>query len=211
MLCGDELFAGAGRRQVLLERGRQIFAQGDEAEAIYRVERGCVRLQTHDEEGSRDVLAFFFAGDVICGGLGTHWASAEAVSETVITRFSLVALMELMRSEPQAAMSLLASAESALNELARHIGRVVHSSASDRLIWFLTWISERTATQSAAFELPMNRRDIADFLGLAPETVSRTFAQLEACGDLRKGGSRQYSYRASGAQLAGELPRRALA
>lgn len=195
MQFGDELFAGAGRRQVLLDRGRRIFAEGDEASAIYRVERGCVRLQTHDEEGSRDVLAFFFPGDVICGGLGTHWATAETVNETVITRFSLSALMELMRGEPEAAMALLASAERALNELARHIGRVVHYSATDRLTWFLTWISERTATPSSAFEVPMNRRDIADFLGLAPETVSRTFAQLEASGELLKSRSRRYSFR----------------
>jgi CRP-like cAMP-binding protein len=211
MLGGNELFAGAGRRPVLVQRGRVIFAQGDEATAIYRVERGCVRLQTHDKEGSRDVLAFFFPGDVICGGLATHWATAEAVSETIITRFSLVALMDLMRNEPQAAMSLLASAERALDDLARHIGRVVHSSATDRLTWFLTWISQRTATPSSGFELPMNRRDIADFLGLAPETVSRAFAQLEASGDLRKGQRRQYSYRAAAAADHDEAPARARA
>lgn len=195
MSLDQSAFGAAGHREIVLARGRRIFAQGDEAVAIYRVKRGCVRLQTHDEEGSRDVLAFFFAGDVVCGGLATHWATAEAVTDITLTRFSLTSLLSLMRTEPETAMSLLAAAENVLNDLAHHVGRVIHYSASDRLSWFLKWVSERTGRAGGStFEVPMDRRDIADYLGLAPETVSRTFAQLEADGELRKDAHRRYSY-----------------
>jgi CRP-like cAMP-binding protein len=186
----------ASHRKVGVLKGQSIFQQNQNAEAVYRLERGCVRLQLHSEDGHREVIAFLFPGDVFSAGLQTHWASADAVTDTIVTRFSKNSLWQLMGAEPEAAMTLLFSADELLTELARHIGRLSHASASDRLTWFLGWVADRScAVGSGPFHLPMSRRDIADFLGIAPETVSRLLRQLEASGELRRIDLHSYVYR----------------
>lgn len=184
----------ASHRLVGVLKGQSVFHQGDPAEAVYRLERGCVRLQLAAAGGGREVIAFLFPGDVFCAGLETHWASADAITDAIVTRFSKASLWQLIGADSEAAMALLFSADELLTDLAHHIGRLSHCSASARCSWFLTWIAERGGTgESGVIHLPMSRRDIADFLGVAPETVSRMIRQLQTSGELRRTGPHTYS------------------
>jgi CRP-like cAMP-binding protein len=179
-----------GSRIVSLPRGRAIFHQGAAAEAVYRVERGCVRLQLEAEDGERQVIAFLFPGQLLCAGLETHWASAYAVSDcavAVIPRRRLSA----PDGAGDMARALLVSAEGLLAELAQHTARLRRARGMARVRWFLEWAAERSPCgASGSIEATISRRDIADFLGLSPETVSRLFRRLEACGELRRAGRR---------------------
>lgn len=189
------IFAGA-RRPIVVPRGRQLFAEDDPVLALYRIERGCVRLQVNERNGARHILAFLFPGDVICAGLQKHWASAEAVCESVVLKAPTSALLQLMQTDPAAAAALLEASERTVSQLAHHVGRLFQDSAAARISWFLGWMAERAGADGVAeFEVPMDQRDIADFLGLAPETVSRVFAQLEAAGLLRRVSYRHFTYR----------------
>jgi CRP-like cAMP-binding protein len=196
MKVGPEFLRTAPHRLQLFQRNTSIFHEGDRAEAVYVVQRGCVRLQFNSEDGQREVVAFYFPGDVIFALPETHRASAEAVCETALAKVSRAALWEVAVARPQTARALLALAQESLSVLAQHLGRLTHASALERVTWFLGWLSERTsASGSGLFPVPMTRRDIADYLGVAPETVSRLFRRLEDRGELRKAGSRCYVYR----------------
>ena len=192
-----ETLAGARHRLVGALKGRALFHQGGPAEALYRVQRGCIRLEIEAEDGQRDVVSFLFPGDVVCAGFDTHWASAYAVSDCVLAVFALQNLWDHVSRDPEAAHGLLQSADARLVEVAHHMALLSHANAEARLRWFLGWIAPRTALGDGAesFHLPMGRRDIADFLGIAPETVSRTLKELETSGELRRLAGRRCVFR----------------
>ena len=172
-------------------RRRPLFHQGAPVEAAYRLERGCVRLQLEREDGEREVIAFLFPGQLFCAGLTSHWASAYAVTDCVLTIIPRAQLGEAS-GEGRLARLLLASSEDLLGELAQHTARLRRTSAMARLRWFLGWLAERSGqAASGALDAPMSRRDIADFLGLAPETVSRLIRRMETHGELRRAGARR--------------------
>ena len=186
---------GASHRLVGALRGKNIFRQGDPVEAVYRVENGCVRLQLEDESGGRQGIAFVYPGHTFCVGLETHWASADAVTDTVLTRFANTSLWTLIAQDSRAAMALLFSADALVTELARHLGRLSHLGAYQRLPWFLEWVANQgAANEPRVIDLPMSRQDIADFLAIAPETVSRLFRRKEMSGELSRVGRRRYRY-----------------
>lgn len=189
------LLDGAHHRQCGALRGKAIFRQGDVAGAVYRVDHGCVRLQVEDASGVRQIIAFVFPGQTFCAGLETHWASAHAVVDTVLTRFPHSALWDLIAKDSRAAMSLLFSADELLTEVAHHLGRLSHSSAYERLTWFVAWVAGHTSrAEDQLLDLPMSRQEVADFLGIAPETVSRLFRRMESRGKLLRVSPRQYRY-----------------
>lgn len=177
-------------------KGNDVFHQGDPADAVFRVEHGCVRLHLDDEAGYRQVIAFIFPGQAFCVGQETRWASATAVTDSVLTKFSKEALWNLAGVDTQAAMSLLLSSDQLLIELAQHLNRLTHLPAPERMTWFLGWLAQHNGADNdeRTFDLPMSRQDIADFLGIAPETVSRLVRQLTTDGKLRQVGKRRYRY-----------------
>ena len=182
-------FEGAPYRLVRAAKSDVIFRQGDPASAVFRIDRGCVRLEIQDEHGRREIVAFLFPGDVFCVGLQQHWSSAYAVNDTLLARYPMSALWTTLARDPGAAMELLVCADQLVELVARHLALVCHATAGERLAWFLSWLHDRTGPEgSSVTQLPMSRRDIADFLGMAPETVSRLFRKLERRGDLRRTG-----------------------
>lgn len=185
MIAGGTELLKAEHRTLVFQKGQRIFQEGDPAEAIYVVQTGCVRLQVHDEQGGRHVVAFFFAGDLICGGLSTYWATAEAVTTCALARSSKATLLQSIVRDLETRTAMIAASQQALSNLAHHISRLVHWSAAERFSWFIQSMAKRTRKPgSDLLHLPMERQDIADFLALAPETVSRLFSQLEATGEL---------------------------
>lgn len=176
-------------------RGKCIFRQGDPVKAVYRVENGCVRLQLEEPDGQRQVIAFLYPGQTFCVGMETHWATADAITDTVLTRFATTSLWELIASDSAAAMSLLFSADALVTELAHHLARLSHAGALERLTWFIDWVAlHGSAARAQTLELPMSRQDIADFLGIAPATVSRLFRRKLETGELRRIGPHRYHY-----------------
>jgi CRP-like cAMP-binding protein len=205
---GDQRRTLEGARFRLMDapKGEEIFHQGDDAEAIYRVERGCVRLQIDGKDGQREVIAFLFSGEVVCVGLETHWASAYAVTDTIVARISMCSLWELISRDASAARDLLVSADKRLRDVADHGLMLSRFTARARLAWFLQWLSGHDGHRLDAFDLPMTRRDIADFLGIAPETVSRLFRQAVDRGDLRRLSGKRYLLRSREAPPEADKP-----
>lgn len=183
-------------RLVTVHKDAPIFHEGDPVEAVYRVEQGCLRLQIEDEEGHREIVSFFFGGDLFCVGVDFHWASAYAVMTSVVAVYSLAGIWDQPASGAEATLSLLAATDTLLDSVSHHLALLSHEDAGDRLRWFLNSLADQPALRDAAgaVRLPMTRRDIGDYLGLAPETVSRLFLRLETDGEIQRSAGRGLVY-----------------
>jgi CRP/FNR family nitrogen fixation transcriptional regulator len=180
MLMQTEIRTGTLRHQVMPRRGvtptlasfaqgAAIYREGDATDHLYRIVGGIVRTCKLLRDGRRQIGAFYLAGDMFGLEPGEqHAFSSDAISEThvlvvkrrVATSFQL---QDLMRRELQLAQNHLL---------------LLIKSAPERVASFLLEMAERTES-SEHVELPLSRRDIADYLGLTIETVSRTVKRLE--------------------------------
>ncbi len=171
-------------------RDSEIYGEGEEAEYIYQVVSGAVRTYKILNDGRRQIGAFYLPGDIFGLEIGeTHDLSAEAVCDctvAVIKRSSLVKLAEGDSSITQALWTLTARE---LQRVQKHVLLLVRS-AQERVASFLLEMADRTASAGAVV-LPMSRRDIADYLGLTIETVSRALAALEGQSAIAMTGARR--------------------
>jgi CRP/FNR family transcriptional regulator, nitrogen fixation regulation protein len=159
-------------------RNTEIYGEGEEAEYIYQVVSGAVRTYKILNDGRRQIGAFYLAGDIFGLEIGEeHQLSAEAICNctvSVIKRSSLATLAGRDNGIAQALWTLTAHE---LQRMQKHVLLLVRT-AQERVASFLLEMADRTAGVGS-IELPMSRQDIADYLGLTIETVSRTLTALE--------------------------------
>lgn len=163
-------------------RGETICYDGDEAEACFRIESGCVRVSKTLSDGRRHVVDFLYPGDFF-GFTPTdeHDGTAEAITPTVLKRYPRLQL-ETMAERDLAACNQLRRAIGAGLAKARARGVLLaRLSAEERLAAFLVGFAGRS-DGGRKLPLPMTRADIGDYLGLTIETVSRTFTKFRARG-----------------------------
>jgi CRP/FNR family nitrogen fixation transcriptional regulator len=172
------------------ERNEEIFAEEEEADFIYKVISGAVRDVRILSDGRRQIGAFHLVGDVFgleCGE--THLYSAEAVVDCEIALVRRSVLDKAAEADAATARKLWGLTARDLQTLQDHMLLLGRKTALERVASFLIRLSSR-ALASAALDLPMSRSDIADYLGLTIETVSRTFTQLERDGTISIPSSR---------------------
>jgi CRP/FNR family transcriptional regulator, nitrogen fixation regulation protein len=160
------------------ERNAEIFGEEEPAEYIYRVVTGAVRTMKFSADGRRQILAFHMPGDIFGVEVAdTHSCSAEAVGncEIVLVRRSL--LEKAANEDVRAARQWLDLSGQNLRKAQDHTLILGHKGAGERIAAFLLRFADRSRSQD--IELPMSRADIADYLCLTIETVSRTLTQLE--------------------------------
>lgn len=163
-------------------RGETICYDGDEADACFRIESGCVRVSKTLADGRRHVVDFLYPGDFF-GFTATdeYEGTAEAIVPTVLKRYPRLQL-EAVAERDLSACNLLRRAISAGLATARARGMVLaRLSAEERLAAFLVGFAGRSEGKRH-LPLPMTRADIGDYLGLTIETVSRTFTKFRARG-----------------------------
>lgn len=166
--------------QLNFKAGESIFHEGDEATYFYKVVTGTVRLVKAVADGHRQICDFNLAGDLIgFSSAGEHEFTAEAIQDCTLLRYRRKDINELIRTDSAFACELQTLTAKGLSSAYAHMVRLCHRSAHDRLAWFLLSMSERAADSDGWIDLPMTRVDIADYLGLAHETVSRAFTQLK--------------------------------
>jgi CRP/FNR family transcriptional regulator len=160
-----------------------LFAEGDTSSHVYRIETGAIALYRMLGDGRRQVMGFAYPGDIV--GLGVDDAytmNAQAVKPTRVRCLSAASLRQSAATDPALGLKLyeaMARELAAARDLMLTTGQ---RSALERVASFLLALSrrnERNGQDPSAFELPMTRTDIGDFLGLTIETVSRTFTKLK--------------------------------
>jgi CRP/FNR family transcriptional regulator, nitrogen fixation regulation protein len=155
----------------------EIFGEGEAADYAYQVVSGGVRTYKILSDGRRQIGGFYLPGDVF--GLefrDEHTFSAEAITDTRVVVVKRSMLMTLAGRDPGISRELLTLSGSELRHVQTRMLLLV-KSAEERVAGFLLEMAER-ASGGNVVELPMTRRDIADYLGLTFETVSRTLRSL---------------------------------
>ena len=179
----DHLVAGALKT---FDAKEHIYREGDAATHVYRVEAGHVCIYRFLPDGRRQVIDFAYAGDFVgLGALGTHTVNAQATAKTLVRSVPVVALHELARTHTSLGFKLYEALSRELIAARELLFTVSQRTATERLAGFLLALSrrnERRSEKAGEIVLPMTRTDIADFLGLTIETVSRTFTKLRAGG-----------------------------
>jgi CRP/FNR family nitrogen fixation transcriptional regulator len=164
------------------EAGATIYAQSDPAEFIYQVTSGAVRTITLRRDGRRTVHGFHLSGEIFGLERDTlHHCSAEAIGRTRLVQSPVSRLNALTEHDKNAAHELWMSMLLSRDRTAERFMHVMHGTAFEKLAYFLIDLARRTRSEGC-INLPMSRYDIADYLGLSSETVSRTFTAFRTRG-----------------------------
>lgn len=174
-------------------REEEIYGEGEEADLVYRVVSGAARTHKVLSDGRRQITGFHLPGDLFGFEQGeTHRHTAEAISDTRVLIFRRRQVERAATVSAEVACLLWGMATNDLRHAQDHMLLLGRRSAAERVATFLMEVDERLGG-TGIFALPMTRRDIADFLGLTIETVSRTLSQLEEDGALERVGGRHVS------------------
>jgi CRP/FNR family transcriptional regulator, nitrogen fixation regulation protein len=172
-------------------RNVEIYGEGEPAEYLYKVISGAVRICRLLEDGRRQVTAFHLPDEIFGLELGQeHRFSAEAISESSILIVKRSAVLALAGRDGEVARQLWSLTADALQRVQDHMLVLGCMNAKERVATFLLQMAGRTSGGNE-LELPMSRQDIADYLGLTLETVSRTMSRLENDAAIRLPTSRR--------------------
>ncbi len=162
--------------------GRTLFQEGDDADYVYNIINGALRLYKLMPDGRRQITGFLFATDFVGIALKERYAySAETMVDTVVCRFPRQKLEALFAESPALETRLLETAGNELIAAQDQMLLLGRKTAPERVASFLLHLTERRCARDLdpnRIALPMTRTDMGDYLGLTVETVSRTFTKL---------------------------------
>jgi CRP/FNR family nitrogen fixation transcriptional regulator len=171
-------------------RNVEIYGENEPAEYLYKVISGSVRTYKVLTDGRRQIGAFYLPGDIFGLEMGDdHTFSAEAIADSNIMIIKRSTVVALAARDNNVAHQLWTLTGQELKRVQDHILLLI-KTAQERVASFLLEMAARMSCDKA-FELPMSRQDIADYLGLTIETVSRTLTHLENTATIELPSSRQ--------------------
>jgi CRP/FNR family nitrogen fixation transcriptional regulator len=185
--------SGLGALGLAMSFGRnmEIYAEGEPAGHVYKVVSGVVRISKLLPDGRRQISAFHTSGDMFGFEADElHHASAEAVVPVKVIAYKWQSLLAAGCRSASLVRDLLNLTMVGLRDTQEHLLLLGRKNALERVAAFLLDMSKRTKAGSVV-ELAMPRHDIADYLGLTLETVSRMFAELKERGAIRLEGARR--------------------
>lgn len=159
-----------------------LFEQGSKADFVYSVSEGTIRLFRLLPDGRRQIIGFAIKGDFLGVAMDdAHEYSAETVDAVRLCRIPRQTFAGMLDEKPHLLKKLHQLASQEIHNSQDQIVLLGRKNAEERVAAFLLSFRERLArlsTRSVTIPLPMSRQDIADFLGLTIETVSRTISKL---------------------------------
>jgi len=173
------------------KKGSEIFGEKEPADYVYQVMSGAVRSYKLLSDGRRQIGAFHLVGDIFGLEIGTeHRFTAEAVIDTSVRLMRRRSLEVVAESDVVVARNLLSMTTNNLRHAEDHMLLLGRKTSLERVAAFLIEMDKRL-TAAGILALPMCRRDIADYLGLTLETVSRALSRLHDLGILGFIGNNQ--------------------
>ena len=171
-----------------IHAGEHLFRAGEEFRAVASVRTGCFKSYVIDKDGQEQVLGFFLPGEII--GLDAihgcvHTANIVALDTSAVCSLTFDSVTNMARHMPELQSELFRVMSHRISELETIAGDL---SADERIALFLISLSERFGRRGYSeteFILAMSRRDIASYLRLATETVSRVLARLQKAAVLK--------------------------
>jgi len=168
------------------KRGTEIHGENEPADYVYQVKKGAVRSYKLLSDGRRQIGAFHLVGDIFGLTNGeNHRFTAEAVVDTTLWLMKRRSLEVISQTDGVLARNLLSLTTRSLQHAEDHMLLLGRKDSLEKVATFLLEMDKRLAD---AMTLPMSRRDIADYLGLTLETVSRALSRLRRAGAISLAG-----------------------
>lgn len=173
--------------------GATIALHGQRADFIYLVRSGTARCCTITENGQRHIFRFARSGEFLgLAELETWHFTAEAIDHVDVRAIPREAFERARRESPALDRQVRTQVARELQQREQQLLLLAYARAEDRMIWFLRGFARADGGYTL---LPMNRRDIADHLGMTHETVSRTLTALKAKGVIEMRGIERFRLR----------------
>lgn len=171
-------------RNVHLDAGETLFHEDDPADEVFTVTQGMLKLSKLLPDGRRQITGFPVAGFYLGLAFADKYIySATAVTPVRVCRFPRRAFLALLDRFPAVEKDLLGRAATELAAAQKQMLLLGRKTARERVASLLLQLArQQRARQGAMVELPMSRADIADYLGLTVETVSRSLSGLRKAG-----------------------------
>jgi CRP/FNR family nitrogen fixation transcriptional regulator len=165
-------------------RGETIFGEGDELRSSYKIVSGAVRLSRITEDGRRQIVEFRTAGDFVGFEWNGHCAlSAEAVRDVVAVRYMRTRVDRLIEERSDVRDSVVALIREELHAAHEHLITLGCQGARERVANFLLQLARKAKTNDGdTLDFELGRQDMADYLGLTLETISRTLSEFKRIG-----------------------------
>jgi CRP/FNR family transcriptional regulator len=175
-----------GRLTETLDSNGILFWEGDVANDLFEIASGCLRLYKMMPDGRRAITGFMFPGEILGVAFKDRYLfTAEAVTPVRLRRFPRTQLHASLARAPGLSREVLAMACDELSAAQEQMLLLGRKTAVERIAYFLVTVArhiEAGGKPARAIDLPMSRTDIADFLGLTMETVSRVLGKLKVEG-----------------------------
>lgn len=184
------------KRKRPFARGERLFRTGDALASVFVARDGAFKTVTLSENGDEQILGFHLPGELIgldALGAGVHRCDAVALGESQVCEVPFGDLAQVAAQLPALQQQLLRVIGQSVGRDQDHMGLLVRRQADERIALFLHGFGERLhniGRSDSDFSLPMSREDIARYLGLALETVSRGFTRLQEDGIIEVRGRR---------------------
>lgn len=179
-----------------IKKRTTLYPEGGDARFVYNVIEGVVGTYHLLPGGERLVTAFLFPGDLLgMSENGKYVATAQTISQVVAYRIAIPDLESVLQRDPRLDIGLLTKLCDDIRSAYRHTVDVSKNDASSRVGAFLLWIADIPGVQglNGNLELPMAWYEIADYLALSTESVSRALQRLETTGIIRRSRPRAIS------------------
>lgn len=182
-------------RNKVLKKGEILYHAGDQANALYIVNHGQIKIYRLSESGKDQMLRILhpgnFTGELALFQEGIHEAYAEATMDTKICMIKSSDFQKLLLKYPTISLKVLEEFSSRLDRSEQQTTRVATEKVETRLALFIAELADQRGGKTKTITLPMSKRDLASYLGTTPETLSRRLSDFEEAGLIKQEGQRK--------------------
>jgi CRP/FNR family transcriptional regulator len=189
-----ERFETMIRRRQPLARGDHLFREGEGSDTLYTVKSGSAKAYCMTSDGREQIVGFYLPGDLVgleSLGAENHECSAGALETTSVCELPTLHLLELCHQMPNLRHQLMLRLRKQVFNYQERLLLLGRKSAEQRIATFLISLSSQLKGRGYSareFNLSLSRQDIANYLGIAVETVSRLFSRLQEEGLIEVSG-----------------------
>ncbi len=182
------VFEQAINRKKPLRKSEYLYRAGDEMTSLYTVKTGAFKANIDSVDGQKNIVGFFMPGELMgLDGIasGQYQCDMIALSYAHVCQLSYREFEQVAEKFPVLRQEILSISSTHMTTAQKMLMFIGKRPVEERLAMFLISISQRFKARGLSesrFQLPMSRHDIANYLGMAPETISRQFKKLQDQG-----------------------------
>lgn len=177
------------RPTILYRAGQTIYWEGDEANSVFLVAMGVLRISRCLVDGRRGVIGFLFPDEMLgLSARGKHAYTAEAITDCYVRALSREKVNSLLAETPNLREELITVLCEEISRTQTHLMVLSQRCAEERVANFILEVAAKSGHKLGSrveIKIPMSRLDVADYLGLTVETVCRAFAKLKKANYIR--------------------------